>query len=799
MKKQIIILIILSLMAVSLIAPTVTEAKLVDETRVIVGFKDFPSEGLIRANGWKVNHEYKTIPAVACSLSTFAIEILKKSPFVSYIEEDTMVALSEPDAELLAAWGVMKIGADTVQATGNQGEGIKVAVIDTGINYLHEDLQANYKGGYDFVNKDADPFDDNGHGTHCAGVIAAADNDIAVVGVAPKASLYALKVLNSAGNGYTSDIIAAIQWATTTIKMDVISLSLGSSVGSTAMQQACDAAFNSGIVVVAAAGNNGAARTGTNILYPARYPNVIAVGATNQNNVRASFSNTGPELDLMAPGVSILSDYIDVSAYDYPRNLDTLYMSGTSMATPHVAGTAALILKSYEPGWQTLHYTDGNNIWSAQEVTNVLIATADDLGATGKDNYYGYGIVDADQAALPPNTPPPTPSVVVSNVGITAPSDSSGGTVVPNEVFTVTAQIRLNTGSSSRSVTATLSASGYTIAIPDVTNLVGTENVPFVWTVKAPSYAADSSQISVTAASATPYVSDTESFSVTTVAAAALTGSFMAPDTSEVNQGATITVKLKVDNTGTASAIAVTPATLTFGDANKGTATKVTGPTPASAAILGGGYQEFTWTYTATSVGTVSFYGSAKGIAQYSGDSVETGSVGPSDTVTIITPPPTLETTLPPTLLSITTGTLGSGTVSNLNSNDGSYLTVKSARLSVFSQALDWNTKTSIASIAPPVDPSEVTSITITYDGKYSTSQVNQKLYIYDYTTAKWTQIDSRTVSTQDTKITWSTIIPTNFISAAGDISLRVYATKSTNNQFTCYADHTAFTVKYTV
>ena len=124
-----------------------------------------------------------------------------------------MVALSDPDAELSASWGVMKIGADTVQATGNQGEGIKVAVIDTGINYLHEDLQANYKGGYDFVNKDADPFDDNGHGTHCAGIIAAADNNIAVVGVAPKASLYALKVLNSAGSGYTSDIIAAIQWA----------------------------------------------------------------------------------------------------------------------------------------------------------------------------------------------------------------------------------------------------------------------------------------------------------------------------------------------------------------------------------------------------------------------------------------------------------------------------------------------------------------------------------------------------------------------------------------------------------
>jgi subtilisin len=793
MKKQLIILIILSLMAVSLIAPTVTAVKPLDETRVIVGFKDFLNEGLIRANGWKVNHEYKTIPAVACSLPAFAIELLKKSPFVSYVEEDTMVTLSDPDAELSASWGVMKIGADTVQATGNQGEGIKVAVIDTGINYLHEDLQANYKGGYDFVNKDYFPFDDNGHGTHCAGIIAAADNDIAVVGVAPKASLYALKVLNSAGSGYTSDIIAAIQWATTNTKMDVISMSLGSSVGSTALQQACDAAFNSGIVVVAAAGNNGAARTGTNILYPARYTNVIAVGATDQNNVRASFSNTGPELDLMAPGVSILSDYIDVSPGDYPLNRDTLYMSGTSMATPHVAGTAALILKSYEPGWQTLGYTNGNGVWSAQEVTNVLTATADDLGATGKDNYYGYGIVDADQAALPPNTPPPTPSVIVSSVGITTPSGSSGGTVATGEVFTVTAQIRLNSGSALVTPALTI-PTGYTITASPSAQTVDTANVAFAWTVTTPSSPAPSALVSVSA-SATDYETGTGSFSVTTVAAAALTGSFLAPPTGNVNQGGTITTTLRVTNTGTASAVAVTPATLTLGGTSS--ATIATGPTPASATILGGGTQDFTWTYTATSVGTgsVSFSGSASGTAQYSDLQVETGPVGPSNEVTITTaPPPPSEITLPPTSLSVGPGTIASGTVSSLNSNDGTYLTIRSARISSRTQTADWNTKTSIT----PITPDKVTSITITYDGKYSTSSVTQKLYIY-HNTLGWIQIDSRTVSTTDTKITWSSTTPTAYISSAGEISLRVYATKSTSSQFTCYADYAAFTIKYTV
>jgi hypothetical protein len=251
---------------------------------------------------------------------------------------------------------------------------------------------------------------------------------------------------------------------------------------------------------------------------------------------------------------------------------------------------------------------------------------------------------------------------------------------------------------------------------------------------------------------------------------------------------------MRVTNTGTASAIAVTPAALTLGGTG---ATIASGPTPASATILGGGSQDFTWTYTATPEGSVWFSGSASGTAQYSGITV-TANIGPSSTVTINLPPP--EITLPPTSLSITTGTQGSGTVSNLNSNDASYLTVKSARLSFFSQALDWNTKTSIA----PIDPTKVNSITITYDGKYSTSQVNQKLYIYDYTTARWVEIDSRTISTQDTKITWSstitpTIPPTNYISATGEISLRVYATKSTNNQFTCYADYEAFTIKYTV
>ena len=253
--------------------------------------------------------------------------------------------------------------------------------------------------GYNFLSQGTTPpIDDNGHGTHCAGIIAAELNTAAVVGVAPEAKIYALKVLNSAGSGYTSDIIAAIQWACDN-GIQIISMSLGSSVSSTSLEAACNDAFvNHNVVVVAAAGNNGAARTGTNILYPARYANVIAVGATDSNNIRAYFSNTGPELDLMAPGVSILSDYIDTNLND-ELNQDTLMMSGTSMATPHVAGTVALVLSSTnEAVWQPYGFTNGDGSWTSAEVTKVLIGTADDLGATGKDNLYGYGIVDADHA-----------------------------------------------------------------------------------------------------------------------------------------------------------------------------------------------------------------------------------------------------------------------------------------------------------------------------------------------------------------------------------------------------------------
>jgi subtilisin len=404
LKKQLLALIILCLITISLAAPTTLAEKSDenDEVRVIVGFKDANHEDIESTYGGKVSHKFDDQKTVACSITQKDVDKLRNDPRVEYVEEDYPVYALATSIELSNSWGVTKIGADKVWTAtpNNQGDGIKVAVIDTGINYNHPDLDGNciidgILGGINYVTPTAPPMDDNGHGSHCAGIIAAEDDGTGVVGVAPKAHLYAVKVLDSTGSGYTSNVVAGINWAIAN-DMDVISMSLGSPYPSTSLQTACNNAQAAGIVVVAASGNDGRA----SISYPARYPSVIAVGAVDSNNVRASWSNYGAELAVVAPGVAVYSTVLSTAYATY---------SGTSMATPHVAGTAALVLASgatNENAWNAYGLTNHDEIWSPAEVRNVLTYTADDLGASGKDNYYGYGLVDADQAALIPPAPP---------------------------------------------------------------------------------------------------------------------------------------------------------------------------------------------------------------------------------------------------------------------------------------------------------------------------------------------------------------------------------------------------------
>ena len=317
---------------------------------------------------------------------------LKGTPGVLRVEEDAIAhtlakpggsggkPAPTPPAETLP-WGVDKIDADLVWDADRNlvldsgaiaGAGVTVAVVDTGIDLTHPDLAANIAGGYNAIDPAKSANDDNGHGSHVAGTIAGVDNTVGVLGVAPRASLLAVKVLDRRGSGYYSDIIEGIQWSVNN-GAQVINMSLGGTYDSSALHSAVTAAVNAGVVVVAAAGNSGPGDNTVN--YPAKYAEVIAVSATTSSNTLASFSSRGTEVELAAPGSSIYSTY---------KGGGYQTLSGTSMASPHVAGAAALVIASGVSG--------------VDNVRARLRTTATDLGAAGKDNLYGYGLVNAKNA-----------------------------------------------------------------------------------------------------------------------------------------------------------------------------------------------------------------------------------------------------------------------------------------------------------------------------------------------------------------------------------------------------------------
>ena len=370
-----------------------------DKTPVIIGFKDKPTQAdkdAIRGHGGEIKYQYTIINAIAAGLPLQAIEAVRKNPNVEYIELDGKVQASEQ----VLPWGIDRIDAELVHPS-NKGTGVRVAIIDTGIDYTHPDLDGNYKGGYNFVSGNDKPMDDSGHGTHVAGIVAAEDNGIGVVGVAPEASLYAVKVLDSSGSGTFSNVIAGIDWSVRN-GMQIISMSLGANSGSTALQDAVDSAYNAGIVIVAAAGNDGNyAGTTDTVDYPARYDSVIAVAATDSSDSRAIWynsipitgSSTGPQVELSAPGASIYST-VPTGACGLCDPSGYRYLSGTSMATPHVTGTAALIIAS-------------NPELTNVEIRWLLRNTSRDLGLGGRDELYGFGLINASAAAPVRDITPP--------------------------------------------------------------------------------------------------------------------------------------------------------------------------------------------------------------------------------------------------------------------------------------------------------------------------------------------------------------------------------------------------------
>src|SRR3989338_2264071 len=238
---------------------------------------------------------------------------LAHHPGILRIDDDVLVSVAgkqgpAPQPSESLPWGIDQIDAELAWST-TTGSGIKVGIIDTGIDKFHPDLIDNIKGGINFVIQKGivSPTqwnDDNGHGTHVAGTVAAVDNTIGVIGVAPQASLLAAKVLDRTGSGYLSGVIAGIDYCVSS-GADVISMSLGTSSDVQAMHDAVDAAYAQGVLLVAAAGND----YGGAVSYPAAYSSVIAVSATDSTDALASFSSVGPEVELAAPGVSVLSTW----------------------------------------------------------------------------------------------------------------------------------------------------------------------------------------------------------------------------------------------------------------------------------------------------------------------------------------------------------------------------------------------------------------------------------------------------------------------------------------------------------
>ena len=361
---------------------------------------------------------YNAVAQPSPELAKIGVQLLKVPrgkvlDTVAALRQSTQFEFAEPNYRVEAAdaitptipndefwtsqWGPPDIQAPLAWSVTTGTASVAIAVIDTGIDLTHPDLAPNLwtnagetgldahgrdkrtNGidddgdgyvddwqGWNFVAGTNNPQDDHGHGTHVSGIVAAVGNNgTGIAGMAWGVRIMALKILNSAGSGTDSDLATAMIYATDH-GARVINLSLGDPNPATVMEDAVNYAHGHGVTVAAAAGNNG-----TQVLYPAAYPNAIAVASVDPGNGHSYFSNVGPQVALAAPGSNIYSTCLG-GGY--------CYLSGTSMATPHVAGTAALLagLRQFD---------------TPDKIRAALQNTAEDLGTSGWDPYFGYGLV----------------------------------------------------------------------------------------------------------------------------------------------------------------------------------------------------------------------------------------------------------------------------------------------------------------------------------------------------------------------------------------------------------------------
>jgi subtilisin len=334
--------------------------------------------------------------AVAGQFPEQALDGLQNNPNVRYVEENgRMHKLAQR-----LPWGIDRVDADVLHADGQDASGATIAVLDTGLDDDHPDLGANVVGGKAFETECGAESggcrfggegyngndcnyawsDDDDHGTHCAGTADAVDDTEGVVGVSTAADLLAGKVLTGCGSGSYSAIASGIKWATDQ-GADVISMSLGGDSGSSALQDACQYAYDNNVVSVAAAGNSGPCSDCVG--YPAAYSTVVAVSATAEDDTLADYSSTGAEVELAAPGSNVLSTIPPESDDGSTYENGYTEFSGTSMATPHVSGAAAQVIAN-------------TDITDNQKVIDRLKSTAEDIGLGSNES--GAGLVDAENA-----------------------------------------------------------------------------------------------------------------------------------------------------------------------------------------------------------------------------------------------------------------------------------------------------------------------------------------------------------------------------------------------------------------
>nr|ADZ52809.1 subtilisin-like serine protease [uncultured bacterium] len=400
-NKYVLLIVVLALLLIPLVFSNESEALIVNggsnKVRVVIGYRDESSRrNLLRNLGVSPVKEIRDLKILVVEIPESLITRVKSLPGIRYIEKDIEArafGISNYYGDI--KWNMYMIGITDVwdyyyQYYGRYtfGRGVVVAVLDTGIDYTHPDLygrvaycirttgSTTYRG-----TSLSNCMDGNGHGTHVAGIIAATINGAGVAGVAPNVTLIAVKVLYDSGSGSVTDIAEGIVEA---VKAGayILSMSLGSSSDNSVLRDASNWAYQQGAIQIVAAGNSGDGNPSTdNVNYPARYPWVIAVAAVDSKGNTPSWSSDGPEVDVAAPGVNILSTY---------PNKKYAYLSGTSMATPHVTGVVAVI--------EAMRYAAGKSWLGFDAIYKVLTSTAYDLGSSGFDVYTGYGLVDAYSA-----------------------------------------------------------------------------------------------------------------------------------------------------------------------------------------------------------------------------------------------------------------------------------------------------------------------------------------------------------------------------------------------------------------